>query len=91
MGADSSNVAVENETPSNKRNARSVLGSKAQPAGPHFGISFPKERSSTPLDGHVLLVLAKNNNEELRFQISFMTAQSQQIFGVDADALAPAA
>jgi len=57
--------------------------------GPRFEISFPKEMSPAPLDGHVLLLLSNNNEKEPRFQISFMTADSQQVFGVDVDALAP--
>ncbi len=56
---------------------------------PRFEISFPKEVNATPLDGHVILVLAQKNDSEPRFQISFMTADSQQMFGVDVDALAP--
>ena len=61
----------------------------AKPASPRFEVSFPKEMSAAPLDGHVLLVLANKNDSEPRFQISFMAAQSQQIFGVDVDSLAP--
>ena len=60
-----------------------------KPASNKFEISFPKEMNATPLDGHVLLVLANNNDSEPRFQVSFMTAKSQQVFGVDIDALAP--
>ncbi len=56
-----------------------------------FEISFPKEMSAAPLDGHVLLLLSNNDEKEPRFQISFMTAESQQAFGVDVDALAPGA
>lgn len=65
--------------------------SSPKPSTARFEISFPKEMSATALDGHVLLVLANNNDSEPRFQISFMTAQSQQIFGVDVDGLAPGA
>jgi hypothetical protein len=54
-----------------------------------FEISFSKEMSAAPLDGHMLLVIANNNNDEPRFQISFMAPSSQQIFGVDVDSLAP--
>jgi hypothetical protein len=61
----------------------------AKPAGERFEISFPKEMSASPLDGHVLLLISNNNEKEPRFEISFMTAQSQQVFGVDVDALAP--
>lgn len=60
-----------------------------KPASNRFDISFPKDMNAAPLDGHVLLVLANNNDSEPRFQVSFMTAQSQQVFGVDVDALAP--
>src|SRR5215471_15318074 len=56
-----------------------------------FEISFPEAMSASPLDGHVLLVIANNDDTEPRFQISFMTAQSQQVFGVDVDALAAGA
>jgi hypothetical protein len=62
----------------------------AKPA-PRFEISFPKEMSAAPLDGHVLLLISNNEDREPRFQITFMTAQSQQVFGVDVDALAPGA
>ncbi|MGC2446717.1 MAG: alpha/beta hydrolase-fold protein [Candidatus Sulfotelmatobacter sp.] len=61
----------------------------AKPVSPRFEISFPKEMSAAPLDGHVLLVIANNNDSEPRFQISFMAAQSQQVFGVDVDTLSP--
>ncbi len=60
-----------------------------KPTTTRFEIFFPKEVNATPLDGHILLVLADNNNDEPRFQVSFMTPHSQQIFGVDVDALAP--
>ena len=61
----------------------------AQMARSRFEISFPEAMSASPLDGHVLLVIANNDDTEPRFQISFMTAQSQQVFGADVDALAP--
>lgn len=60
-----------------------------KPASPRFEISFPNEMSAAPLDGHVLLLISNNDTKEPRFQISFMTAESQQVFGVDVDALAP--
>jgi len=53
-----------------------------------FEISFPEALSSEPLDGRVLLVLSTSDEEEPRFQISNYP-DTQQIFGVDADALAP--
>ncbi len=63
----------------------------ARPVGQRFEVSFPSEMSATPLDGHVLLLISNNDAKEPRFQISFMTAESQQIFGVDVDALSPGA
>jgi hypothetical protein len=61
----------------------------AKPATTRFEIFFPKEVNATPLDGHIVLVLANNDNDEPRYQVSFMTAKSQQMFGIDVDALAP--
>jgi enterochelin esterase-like enzyme len=58
-----------------------------KPAGLRFEISFPKEASATPIDGRVLLLISNNNEQEPRFQISFDATKSQQIFGVDVDAL----
>ena len=63
----------------------------AKPASPRFEISFPKEMSAAPLDGHILLLISHNAEKEPRFQISFMTPDSQQGFGVDVDGLVPGA
>jgi hypothetical protein len=63
----------------------------AKAASPRFEISFPKEMSGTPLDGHVLLLISNNPEKEPRFQISYMTPDSQQMFGVDVDGLVPGA
>jgi hypothetical protein len=57
--------------------------------GLRFEISFPKETSATPLDGHLLLLISTNDKEEPRFQILEDFADSQQAFGVDVNALAP--
>jgi len=59
-------------------------------AAERFEISFPKEMSAAPLDGHVMLLISTAEKPEPRFRINF-TAQSQQAFGVDVDALAPSA
>ena len=48
--------------------------SVAKPAGERFEISFPKEMSAGPLDGHVLMLISNNGDQEPRFQISFMVA-----------------
>jgi S-formylglutathione hydrolase FrmB len=59
-------------------------------AAERFEISFPKEMSAAPLDGHVMLLISTSEKPEPRFQISF-TASSQQAFGMDVDGLAPGA
>jgi hypothetical protein len=61
----------------------------AQPSSPRFEISFPQEQSAAPLDGHILLLISNNNDKEPRFQISYNTVESQQVFGVDVDQLSP--
>jgi hypothetical protein len=52
------------------------------------GLSFPEQLSDKPLDGRMLLIFAKNNEKEPRFQISPQT-KGQQIFGIDVEVLAP--
>jgi Putative esterase len=69
--------------------AQSRTPKSAKAAGPRFEISFSKDLSASPLDGHVLLLISDNNDKEPRFQISFDATHSQQVFGVDVDALAP--
>ncbi len=71
--------------------AHAATEKPSKPVAQRFEVSFPKEMSVVPLDGHVLLLLSNNDEKEPRFQISFMTADSQQVFGVDVDALAPGA
>jgi hypothetical protein len=68
-----------------------TAGKSANSAGLHFEISFPKEMSTVPLDGHVLLLISNNDEQEPRFQISFDTPDSQQMFGVDVDTWPPGA
>jgi len=54
------------------------------------GISFPQERSATPLDGRMLLLISKDDSKEPRLQIN-EGPNCQQVFGIDVDALAPGA
>lgn len=49
-----------------------------------FEISVPAERSKTPLDGRLLLMLATNDKAEPRFQIDD-SEDTQLIFGIDVD------
>lgn len=60
--------------------ARAVLAWPSL-AAERFEISFPKEASAAPLDGHVMLVISTKEKPDPRFQISF-TAQSQMVNSV---------
>jgi hypothetical protein len=51
-------------------------------------VSFPRERSAAPLDGRVLLIVSTDGSEEPRMQVG-IGLKTQQLFGVDADSLAP--
>jgi hypothetical protein len=53
-----------------------------------FKISFPKEISTTPFDGRVLLMISTSNEKEPRFQIR-SGLKTQLIFGIDVDGLKP--
>lgn len=53
-----------------------------------FAVSFTSEKSKTPLDGRLLLMLSTNEQKEPRFQISD-DQTTQQIFGIDVEGLAP--
>ncbi len=53
-----------------------------------FAISFPEVRSAESQDGRVLLYISKNDAAEPRFQVG-NGLETQLVFGVDADGLAP--
>jgi hypothetical protein len=53
-----------------------------------FAVSFPVEKSKTPLDGRMLLLFSTNGDAEPRFQVSEGPA-TQLVFGVDVEGLAP--
>ena len=54
-----------------------------------FEISFPAELSAKPLDGRIMLGIAKDDKEEPRFGLAEEEAESDQFFAVDVDQLAP--
>ena len=66
------------------------LGAQARlaPPGPRFEVKFPAERSVTPLDGRLLLMLSNDTSAEPRFQIADI-GETQLIYGVDVDGWAP--
>lgn len=57
--------------------------------GLRFSISFPTTGSPAPLDGRILLLISRDNAKEPRFQIT-EDLNTQQVFGVDVNGLAPA-
>jgi len=63
---------------------------KGTPPAARFDVSFPKSLVAEPLDGRLLLLIAKTNEREPRLQIGD-GASTQQVFGIDVDALAPGA
>jgi hypothetical protein len=66
-----------------------VVELKTEPApGLRFSISFPEASSREPIDGRVLLLVSTDNSKEPRFQIN-EDLNTQQVFGVDVDALKP--
>jgi len=57
----------------------------------HFEISYTPQLSANPVDGRVILCIAKDDRREPRFQLEEEGAQSAQCFAVNVDALAPGA
>ena len=53
-----------------------------------FSVSFPAAQSGQPLDGRILLILAKTDKTEPRQQVSD-AVETAQLFGVDVNALRP--
>ena len=53
-----------------------------------IGVSFGRDVSEKPLDGRLLVMLSTDDKAEPRFQIND-GPRTQQIFGIDVDAMAP--
>ncbi len=49
-----------------------------------FTVAYPKERSTTPLDGRLLLLISTDSTREPRFQLSD-GPNTQQVFGMNVD------
>lgn len=60
----------------------------AASAAPRFEIKFNAQARSTPVDGRVIVVVAKNPQPEPRFQVGW-ALNTAQIFGIDVDGLKP--
>jgi hypothetical protein len=67
--------------------ARTSKTSRA-PARLRVAISFPKSVQAKPVDGRVIFIVSTDSSKEPRFQIADGDA-TQQMFGVDVNALAP--
>jgi enterochelin esterase-like enzyme len=66
-------------------------GQSAPPAsagGVRFSVTVPAAVEPNPVDGRVLLIIARSNEQEPRFQVG-RGLTSQPIFGVDVDGLRP--
>jgi hypothetical protein len=64
------------------------LEAQARQTGFRFEVSFPSTLEAGPLDGRVLLVVARSDKPEARFQVG-PGLRSQPLFGVDVEALRP--
>src|SRR4030042_2085623 len=71
------------------------LGGGAGTTGPgnpacrlRFGVQFPGERSTAPLDGRMLLLISADGSSEPRYQITD-AAKPQKAFGLAVDGLKP--
>ncbi|HUM03087.1 MAG TPA: hypothetical protein VL084_12425, partial [Thermoanaerobaculia bacterium] len=58
-------------------------------AVPRFVVTYGADKSPGPLDGRLLLLLSTDKKEEPRFQISDISLDSQQVFGVEVDGWKP--
>ncbi len=62
---------------------------QAQPSGRfRFAVTFPAERSATPIDGRLLLIISTDTTGEPRFQVTGTVATAQG-FGVDVQSWKP--
>jgi hypothetical protein len=63
-------------------------GASRASTGPVFAISFPKGKSTAPLDGRLLLLLSTDGSAEPRLQIND-GPNTQLVFGADVEAWKP--
>lgn len=60
----------------------------SKPEGPKFSITFTKEMSEQAQDGRLLLLLAKRDHTEPRFQMTHALS-AQLLFGIDVNGMKP--
>ncbi|HTO86296.1 MAG TPA: alpha/beta hydrolase-fold protein [Thermoanaerobaculia bacterium] len=51
--------------------------------GPRFVVTYGPQMGQSPVDGRVLLLLSTDKSEEPRFQVSDISLESQQVFGIE--------
>jgi hypothetical protein len=61
---------------------------QARASSLRFEVTFPTERSRTPIDGRLLVFISADTSDEPRFQISDAPG-TQQVFGIDVDGWKP--
>ncbi len=61
---------------------------QGNPSRLRFAITFGADRSSTPIDGRLLLMISTDTSSEPRFQVSG-TVATAQVFGVDVEGWKP--
>jgi hypothetical protein len=54
-----------------------------------FVVTYGSDKSETPLDGRLLLLISKDASEEPRLQITDNALKSQQVFGIDVEGWKP--
>ncbi len=64
-------------------------GRAALDAPLRIAVRFGAEVSKEPLDGRLLLLISTDDTKEPRFLISDTSLNSQQVFGIDVDAMKP--
>ncbi len=65
------------------------LSRPAETAKIRLVVTYGADKSATPLDGRLLLLLSRDAKEEPRLQISDDALKSQQVFGIDVDGWKP--
>lgn len=72
--------------------AAGAIAAMSAPAGaqraPRVAVNIAATRSSTPLDGRLLLIISRDSTREPRFQVS-SGPSGQQVFGIDVEGWAP--
>ena len=65
-----------------------AFGGAGEVSGLSIGVSFPESASAAPLDGRVLVLIARDGETEPRFAVR-AGVRAIQVFGVDVEGLAP--